>query len=140
MSWTLIKPYFRSRLAAQNLTEWPDPFDLENLPMTIADRSYGFDIGQITGISNNQNNQETIVPITVKIILKGFRNISEAEDAGIAIAENLMKDSVKASNIKAVEGLHNVIFVGMNPQPFSTENESLILIEMDFETRIIFCV
>jgi hypothetical protein len=98
------------------------------------------DIGQVTGISNNQDNQETIVPVNAKIILKGYRNISEAEDAGIAIAENLMKDSVKASNIAGTTGIHNIAFVSMNPQPFSTENESLILIEMEFEVRIILDV
>lgn len=139
MSWTTIIPYFRTRLDAQGLREWEEPFDSTNIPSTLIDGAYHLEFGDFTGESLNQNDQETLVELTCRIFKKGYANPKTARDEAVALGEDICEDVLNPQN-RLSQAFKNIRFDNMQISALSEQNDNALVIEMLFSIRSILAV
>lgn len=139
MAWSDIKPYFRTVLDAQSLSEWEDGFAFENIPETILDGAYHFTFGEITGDTLNHDAQETLIPITIRVFKKGFRDPATGIDESVTLAQTIVTESVKTST-RITQSFLNISFDTVSILPIAETNDNAILIELNFTVRDVLTI
>ena len=76
MSLSGARSYLRSRANSIGLKEWSGGFNFENIPSTLINRSYHIQSGTGSGVKLNQNDQEITFSQTVRIFIKGYKDVS----------------------------------------------------------------
>lgn len=140
MSWSLVRPYFKTHLEARSHQEWPDGFNTENIPSSLLDKSYHVDINPIVGNSQNQSDQESTLTVTVKTFYKGYRYPQEAKDVAISEAEEIMKLCVKPSNRTLTTGLLNVVFDDLDIDAIGESNDNAVVATASYSVRVLTAV
>lgn len=126
---TTLRPYFRSRLASLGFNEWPEPFDFQNIPSNIIDRSFNLELGTITGTERMHLHHEFDALVTVRAFFKGFREPATALDEAIARAELIFKDCCKAEN--------------WGPTPLkgvTVQSVDFLPLDNDLNDNVVFCL
>ena len=136
MSLSNVRPYFRTILDNLNYSEWKDGFNFENIPQSILDRSYHLGPPSITGIKNNQLDQELNASITIKIHIKGYLDPALAIDTAVQEGEEVIKESVLSTNRIGIP-IKNVIFESMEIEPLNQNDDNSVTISMDFTCFVI---
>lgn len=139
MSLTAIKPYFREIMDTLDFTEWSDYFDTTNIPSNILDRSYAITLGPINGEGQNHLDQETLTTVSLSIFVQGYRDPQQAIDDSIQIGESVILECLKVEN-RLTAPIKNVVFNSMEFSPLSETNNNAVIINLEFNVRIILCV
>jgi hypothetical protein len=137
MSWTNVKPFFTSVLEAQGFSNWPDGFNIENIPANILDHAFHIFIPSIQGVKNSQWDQETSIPVEVVIFLKGYNDPSSAIDEAILSAQNIVSEVMRPSVRTQQTCIQNVIFSSVEFNPLAESNDNAVLALLNFEARVI---
>lgn len=131
MSFSGAKPYARGLLTELGYTEWLDGFNFENIPRTMQNRAYHLELGQATATGINQDNHAGSVPLTVRLLLGGFRNPKTKIDDATALVERVVDTFVNPSN-RLTQGVRNdgklvnVRFVDKSIEPYGPSNDNLM--------------
>ena len=142
MSLISIRPYFRERLTTLGFTEWAEPFDAENIPSTMVDMAYHWQMGDVSGQTRSNLDQELEADVEIKLFFKGFRDPSSALDEVIKKAETVVKDLLKSDNWgDASPPIAAVLLRGMSFEPFDdAQNDNLIMARLNFVARVFVCI
>lgn len=148
MSIQAVRPYFRSRLDLQGFKEWKDGFHVDNIPLNILDKSYHIELGNVSGKKQGQTAIQIDAKVTVKLFVKGFRDVASGIDTAIKYCEGVIQDICSYKNIKAgiapnnIPGgnLLHVDFKNLDIKKLTAKNDHSILAQMDFESSIILDV
>lgn len=132
-----VKNYFRARGIAEGLKEWPDPFNIKNIPENIIDRAFHVELGDMKKISFNQQSLDLAVPCAFKFFLKGFIDVNSKYDDATTILENIILGSLKASNRLTQTNIKNVEFSNGKLSPIDDSNDNTILGEINFNCHVI---
>lgn len=131
MSLSLIKPYLRARCLAVGLAEHPEPFNQENLPSTIIDKSFQISLTSANGVKLNQNDQEMSSTVGLIFYLKGFRDPDLALDKAIEKSEALIREVEKPVNRLGV-CLKNVSLSDINYEALALSNDNVVKTTINF--------
>jgi hypothetical protein len=131
MSFSGAKAYARGLMTDLGYTEWLDGFNFENIPRTLQNRAYHLELGQATIASTHQDNHAGTVPLTVRVLLGGFRNPKSKIEEAAALAETIVDEFVKPSNrlTQTTSGngkLVNVRFVDKSIVAHGPTNDNLM--------------
>lgn len=142
MSLVSIRPYFRDRLTQLGFTEWSEPFDAENIPSSLIDMAYHWQITDISGADRSNLDQQLDAEVEVRLFFKGFRDPSSTLDTAIKKSELIISDLIKPSNFQDVSpAIANVSIKNVRFDPFDNElNDNVVLVRMIFETRVFVCI
>lgn len=136
MSFTNIRPYFRTRLDSLGFREWPDAFNIDNNPSSIIDLSYHLGPVQVSTIKQNQGDFESDGSISVHLWVKGYADPSVALDDSLTNAQSILVDVLKASN-RIGGNLKNVFLDGIATEPIAGSNDNVVRLRLDFRCRTI---
>lgn len=136
MSFTNIRPYFRTRLDSLGFREWPDAFNIDNNPSSIIDLSYHLGPVQVSTIQQNQGDLESDGSISVHLWVKGYADPSVALDDSLTNAQSILVDVLKASN-RIGGNLKNVFLDGIATEPIAGSNDNVVRLRLDFRCRTI---
>lgn len=131
MSWTDIRPYFKTHLEAEGLTEWSDAFNTANIPEDILDGAFHVRFGDIIGTSFNQSEYQNTVQVLVRIFKNGFADPQEAYDSVVLTGQSVAKRIMKPVN-RADETFKQVYLNRMVIEPMAESNDNSMFLEMDF--------
>ena len=139
MSLTAIKPWFRARFDALRFKEHVDVFNIDNVGELDLDHTYHIAINRVDGGPINQLDQKTSTDVSVHVFFKGGRNASEALDFCVYEVEQIIKE---CCNIKSrtSDGILNVVFQRAEIQPRGLDNDSSILVTIDFTVMVLIGV
>lgn len=137
MSWTNVKPFFSSVMEAQGFSNWPDGFNIENIPSNILDHAFHVFIPSIRGVRNAQWDQETVIPVEIVFFLKGYNDPSSAIDSAIESAQNIVSHVMRPSIRTQQTCIQNVIFNDVEFNPLAESNDNAVLAQLNFEARVI---
>lgn len=137
MSLVDVKPTFDACLKTLGYKEWPDGFNTENIPSTRLKSAYHVDVSEGQGISQNQNDLEIDVPVTVRLFKCGFRYAGEAKSEAIKIVETALNEIQKPSRRLGSSGIKNIRFNSFVLEPIDQSNDNVILITMEFTASVI---
>lgn len=140
MSWANVRPYFQGLAESAGFSEWPDGFAFDNIPSNLLDRSYHTTLGPLTGVRQNQTDQETNVDVDVRVFFKGYNNPAEAIDTAISEMESFVKSCVNPATRTETAGLLNVVFNELTLDPFDASNDNAIVATAGFTVRVIINV
>ena len=142
MSLSDIRPYYRNIINALNLDfqEHEDGFAFDNIPASLLDRSYHIQLGTGLGDPLNQTDQRIEMDVTLRLFFKGFRNVSDALDSTIGVAETVIANCLKLDNRgDRTKGVVNVQLGTLSVLPYADTNDNNIIYEVVFSTVTIFC-
>lgn len=139
MSLTNVKPYFRTVLKELGHREWKDAFNDENIPGTVLNRSYHLKLGDSSPIGTQDSNLIKISqPITIKLYVKGYRNVNEGVDTAVEYAEAIIKKALgDVRRSTSYTGIMNVTFGGKTQNELSTDNDNVIKVELNFNCVVL---
>lgn len=142
MSLTAIRPYFRSRLSALGFTEWTDPFNPENIPASLLDRSFHQFIESIIGVQKDNVSQVMEASVVIRLAFKGFSDPASAVDEALNRAEIVISDLINPSSYNAASPPITGVFLdSLDIEPFSDElNDNVVVASCVFKARIYLCV
>lgn len=136
MSVQNIKPYFRARMLALGYdNEHEEAFDTTEIPSTRIDNAFHILLGNLTGLSNNQNHQEILVPVGLQMFFKAYRVEEDGRLLAMSVMENIIKECCTASNrvTQASDGIKDVRFLSGEAVPMDASQDNITLLQMEFE-------
>jgi hypothetical protein len=139
MSWENVFSYFSQKLESVGCSEWVVPFDEENIPSSLIDKSFIQSVVNITG--DNMTNQalETIISHEVRIFYKGFRDPRNAEKEALAKASEAVKACV--SHVAQGGDFKGVYFTDLSLEPLSDDiNDNVVVAIIRFDVRMFLCI
>lgn len=138
MSWTYIRPYFRTHLDALELREWKDGFNFENIPSDIFDGAYHIEFGDFSGESQDQVDLMTLVRVTCRIFKKGYADPQAGIDEMIALLQEFIETATLPEN-KLNETFKGLLFVSALVRAYDETNDNKIVGEVSFDVRAVLC-
>lgn len=138
MSLKQCLPYFRARCKAIGLKEWSDGFNFDNIPASIFDKAFHVQYGTMTGIKQNQQDQEINFPVTVRIFTKGYRDPANGIDSAVELTENLLIECLKPTNrLVQNSGIKNIVFETANYEPIDASNDNAVIATINFRAFMV---
>lgn len=137
MSFTKVRPYFRTRMNSLGYKEWKDGFASDNVPDTIYDKAYHLSTNSpVTSLSKTQQALDSLFPMTVRLFLKGYRDPASAIDKAFELGQAIVCDVIKPSNSNGTQ-IHTVNWLSMLPIQLADSNDNDVILELEFECRIL---
>ena len=143
MAFVDIKPYFRTVLIDSGFDaskEHGEGFDLENIPSTLIDRAFHILVSSsITGIRQNQADQELAASVTLKIFFHGFRSEEQGIEDALTAGELILSTACNAKRrvSSSSSGIKNVTFTNLEAVPLSDLNDNIVQLSMSFSINYI---
>lgn len=141
MSVVACRDYLRSRARAVGLKEWSDGFNFSNIPSTIVSGAFHIEPGIGSAVKLNQEDQEISVSHTVRVFVKGYREVSAAIDSATKMTEDLIKEAVTAKNrLTQPNGIKNVTLEGFSFDASDQTNDNLVVASITFRIFVVLAV
>lgn len=129
---TTILPYFRGRLDLLGFTEWTDALNFDNIPSTLIASRYHLDQGTTTFSSQNQLCLEMVMPVTVRLFYKAFRNTGDGRDESNATAKNAILDISNPQSYASENEIAVINVSSYDLTEITADNDNLFVIEINF--------
>lgn len=139
MSLTDVRPYFRARLGALGYREWKDGFATDNIPDTIADRSYHIATPTIVQTQHNQIDLQLVETVDVSFFVKGFRDPAGGIDEAHVQVQRMLRE-ILDHGFRTTGNLKNVTMSNVDIEPYGDDNDNMIRVTLTFECLVIIDV
>ena len=136
MSIQSIKPYFRARMLALGYEkEHPEAFSTASIASTLRDKTFHILIGDLSGVSNNQNHQVIEAGVGMQMFFKGYRKEEDGRLLSMAALESIIKEVCTSRNrvTQALDGIKDVKFISAEAVPVEDTQDNITLLNMTFE-------
>jgi len=138
MSLSNVRAYLKIRMDELGYVEWRDGFSIANLPETISDMSYHILVESIDGGPINHTHQDTTSNVSMKVVYRGYRDVTEAIDTAIFGVETIVKDICKVSNRTST--ILNVVFSSVDFSPLNEANDNSVIASLNIGVRVVLGV
>lgn len=135
MSLSLIRAYFRQHMITLGFKEWKDAFNFENIPSTILNNSFHIESFSTRGVKLNQNDQEILSSIAIRLFKKGYRDPAQGVDLVIVDQESILLEILAHTN-RIGGGIKTIKYIGSQIEQLNTDNDNAIMLKLDFECLI----
>lgn len=138
MSIILVKTYFKNIGLQRGMKEHKNPFSWEDIPANAIDRMFHIESRQSTVVSQNQIDLEMEMPVSVRLFLRGYNQVYEAEDKIKKEMESYFTAALKVENRLAQPNyIKNVKLISFSIDPFAQSNDNWIVGRLDFTVKFI---
>lgn len=138
MSFSNVRPFFRTRLEALGYTEHTDAIDFQNIPSTILDDTFQLETDTIAGGSANQRAHDFDYSVTLRVFKRGFSNPVNASDDLDTIIETILTDLLDPANRLGVN-IKDIVPTNITKNELSNSDDNDFFIEFNFDVRLILC-
>jgi hypothetical protein len=140
MSLSSVRSYMKTRCNALGFVEHKDAFNFENIARVQFNRAFHLQLGQVSGVKQNQTVQEVNAEVTVRLFFNGFRTPSDGVDLAIVESEKLIASCLKTENRLGGEYLKNLRFNSMSVEPFDSTNDNALVSIINFTADVLLDV
>lgn len=134
---TDVKKYARARMVALNYVEHEDALNVENIPSQAFGRAFHVQVGEAQAVSQAQDNVEIDVPFTVRLFLKGQKNMKTSFDAATAALDAILAAFCAAASRLTYSGVQNVLFNAGGVDPVAGSNDNALIVRAEFTARVV---
>jgi len=140
MSFSAVRPYFRTQLRALGFTEWTDAFNTDNIPSTRIEKAFHIENpdGSRRDIYDQQS-QDVELGVTIRTFRKGFRDPATAVDSALADLDAILARCL-ASERRLGTQIKNIVYNNHTITPLNDTNDNVAVLEINFICFIIICV
>lgn len=144
-SFASLKPYFRARLNAikldplatkGDLEEWPDAFNVDNIPATKINRAYHIELL----LSNYQGTAHSCMgfnaQVRVRAFYKGFKTPSLAVDKAAEYADSVIKECCKSTNRLTQATIKNILPSSVEIKALDNSNDNIAYLDIVFNCLV----
>lgn len=141
MSFIDLRPYFEARMKTvdQDLREWPDAFNIENIPSGILDKSWHVEFGPFNYTGTAHTCLHFDCPVRLQVFIKGYREPKEAVDSALKFADAIVKECCKPSNRLNQATIKNVLPNLIDIRELAQGNDNCAVLELTFDCEIVIC-
>lgn len=139
MSFIDLRPYFQARMKTvdEDLREWEDGFNIENIPSTILNKSWHFKTGLFSNIGAQGHTAfKFTCPVTINVILKGYGQPKEAIDTALFLSDAIVKECTDVVHRLNQANIKNVLPDTVNIRELSQTNDNIVVLEMQFNCTV----
>ena len=138
MSLSQARTYLKQQIALvdDQLKEWRDSFNIENIPQTNIDNYYHINIESVS-TTQQDNWIEDDMSATVTIFKRGFSEPVTAFDSVIDIA-NCIRLKVLDPKASLTDNITSVEVNSVTPEQVDESNDNTIKESIDFSIRLTF--
>jgi hypothetical protein len=140
MSWSSVRPYFEEVLTDRDYRLWTDGFGTNNVPSNVMDRAFHISINGLSGVRQNQTDQETEVSVELKTWYPGYADPTEAIDTAIAETQAIMQECVKPSRRVQTPGILTVVFNEAAVDPVGPTNDNAVMVTASYTVKVVIAV
>lgn len=119
--------------------EWKDGFATDNIPDSIADKTYHIATPSIVQTNHNQIHLELLETVEISLFIKGYRDPANAIDQAHTEIERSLKEVLDHSN-RTQGNLKNVVMNNIDIEPYGNDNDNMVRVSMTFEASVIMDV
>lgn len=135
-----VPKYFIAKLNALGLTEWSDGFGLDNIPATILDSSYQWQLGSSFQEAKSQAEVTMIVPFNLVVRLKAYRDVKARMYESMDQAELIIASLLNIED-QIQFGIKGVALNSFDLRPFQDDtNDNVVELAFTYEARIHVCI
>lgn len=136
-----IKTYFRSVISGvdSGIKEWTDGFNIENIPASVYDKAFHLSYGPIQGDILGAEHQGIDVEFIVRLVFKGYRDVSSGIDRAVDLAESILKAAQDPAT-RLGNPIKNVKFLSMTIEESFRSNDNLILVTQTYNVKEFLCL
>ncbi len=132
-----VKTYARTLMRGLSYVEWTDGFNFEDIPNTLLNSRFHVELGDASSKSINNDNDEILMPLTVRSFLQATGDPKKLIDQGALKGDTIITSFLKASNRTLQTGIKNVLFRSMKVLPLASSNDNGVIIEVRFDVLVI---
>lgn len=127
-----IREYIDDRVKEidSDFSEWEDGFNMENIPSTLMDKSFFVEYG-ISSVADDKTLIIDTIEVTLRLFFKGFRNVKDALDNSMDLADNIRINILGKGNIANSDYL-TAQNTGMVASQINESNDNSLVVEMTF--------
>ncbi len=131
-----IRPLFANVLSSLNYKEWPQAFNVNNIPANILTDSFHVAVAQVNAQTPDQQSHAFKTQVTVRVFFKGYRDPNAVKDAALDKAGLILNAILRPSVRLGTEGLQDIRPVSVNPVGLAGSNDNSLILEMVFEVSL----
>ena len=140
MGWLDAITYIESVADSKGFDLWPDGFAFDNIPSNLLDRAYHITVTDLSGISQNQSDQETEVDMELRLFFKGFSNPRDAILTAVEETQGVVQLAVDAKTRISDSGILNMTFNSATVEPLGATNDNSVVVVASFRARVVLQV
>jgi len=138
MSITLCKTYFRNIGLERGMKEHKNPFNWQDIPSNAFDRMFHIESSSFPSVKQNQIDLEMEIPVTVRLFLRGFNQVYEADEKIKKEIEAYFTLALKVENrLNEPNYIKNVRLLSIFIEPFAQSNDNWIIGRIEFTVKFI---
>lgn len=132
-----VRAYFRARLNNLGFKEWADGFNIANIPSTVLNNAYSLEVGTINIQMGGNNHWDFSYPVTLRVVTKGFKNVSQAIDAALDTAQTILADILQPSVRMKNDGIKLIRATSLNTAQGAPSNDNLVMLTITFSCSLV---
>lgn len=132
MNFGIARKYFTDRAKDLKYKKHYDGFATDNIPSTKFDKAFHVEAFTFNTGTRDQYQIEFLVPVTVRLFFKGYRDVDETIEVATIAGENYIAAALASENRLAQQVLKNVLFDSMVVEPYASSNDNSVVCRMEF--------
>jgi hypothetical protein len=133
-----VLTYCRARLATLGRVEHVDNFNFDNIPRPRLDKSFHLELGVAGGDGNNQDNQVSRVPVTIRLPYSPARAVKDIRDAAVVYADTVIASFISPANrLTQTNSIKNVLYNTSALEPLAESNDNGLIVNLNFTMLVI---
>jgi len=133
-----VRGQFRGVMDGLGFREWSDGFNFENIPSSILDKAYHIEVGTITSGPSDHQAHRFLMPMTLRVFFKGYRDPSFAIDDALTNANTILGGLLAPGFRLQVNDLKDIRPTSINALPLQLTNDNAVILEMGFVAYLIY--
>lgn len=141
MIFSKVKEILKEEMEGLGFLWWSDPFNFENVPATLIDKSFHLEIsGEIEQAEKNLKGAVFALPYKVSYVVKGFRDVDQGHTEALNLGEQIIKHFLKGQLKLKNKGIVNInLSQGLVLSAKAASNDNLVLGELILLPTVMLC-
>jgi len=139
MSFTGLKPYFKTRLDSINsgaLKEWADAFNVDNIPATALDKAYHIEIQPASYVGSAHGCLGFSASVRVRAFFKGHARPALAIDKAAEYVDSIIKECCKSTNRLNEPKVKNILPNSVDIKALEQSNDNVAVLDIVFSCTV----
>lgn len=130
-----VMPYFREKLCSQGYKEYDSELESDDVPKTIAEKSFKMDLGNITAGASRHTSFQFLVPVELVLYFHTYLNKAKGVDEAVEKVDDILalildESSRYGSSLKAIEPT-SILFEAVDES-----NDNTLRCVLDFDVKL----
>lgn len=135
---TQVRSYLKARLSEldPDLTEWPEPFDKDNLPESILDSTYQISMSNVSITLPSDISVNHSLTAEVHLFRRGYKEVIEEHDSLLDFATCFSLYCADPERTALTDNIRLCAASAISLEPYQVDNDNIVRCIVSFEINL----